>query len=121
MHLAANDLKGTESPGEPALKLTPDHERLRLEYALLQAQHRLVRQKAERLGEFMCEVGLALRHAPERTVVMPPHEALPPGSGIVLTRHPPTLLAIERLAEQIRAVDARLKAVSQALATECVP
>lgn len=90
-------------------------ERVREEYERLHDEYVVMRLKAQRLGEMMCEMGRALREGPELIVVKPsPRETLD-ASAIVLTKHPPTLLAIERLATDMRTALARLTELKQQL------
>ena len=80
----------------------------------LRDEYLLLRQKANRLGELLCEMGCALRHRPESIVVMPTRGAVIDDAAIVLTEHPPTLLAIERIATDIRTIQQRLSQLQQA-------
>jgi hypothetical protein len=91
------------------------HERSREEYEQLYGEYVVMRQEAQRLGALMCEIGQALEHHPELIVVKPSPRDAVAASAIVLTTHPPTLLAIERLATDIRAVMGRLLDLQQTL------
>ena len=95
----------------------PTHERARLreEYKQLHDEYLVLRQKAERLGEMLCEIGSALRHSPELIVVKPSFQDAVASSAIVLANHPPTLLAIERVATEIRAAQQRLMELQEVL------
>jgi hypothetical protein len=75
---------------------------------LLEAEYQLLRNRAQVLGESLCELGVALQRTPELIVVRPRSDSEPAGNTIVLRTHPPTLLAIERLADQIRRAKRRL-------------
>ena len=90
-------------------------ERVREEYERLYDEYVVMRLKAQRLGEMMCEIGLALRDGPELIVVRPSPRETVAASAIVLTQHPPTLLAIERLATDMRTVMDRLVELKQLL------
>ena len=110
------NLGGVESltHSDAAATFAPDrlaadaHMQLREEYEQLYGEYVVLRQQAQRLGELMCEIGHALRHQPESIVVKPSPREPVVASAIVLTKHPPTLLAIERLATDIRTVMGRL-------------
>lgn len=92
-------------------------ERVREEYERLYDEYVVMRLKAERLGEMMCDIGLALRDRPESIVVRPSPRDAVAASAIVLTKHPPTLLAIERLATDLRTAMDRLTELKQLLPT----
>ena len=93
-------------------------EHVREEYERLYDEYVVMRLKAQRLGETMCEVGRALRDSPELIVVRPSSRETIAASAIVLTKHPPTLLAIERLATDMRTVMDRLVELKQQLVIE---
>ena len=90
-------------------------QRARDEYDRLYDEYVVRRQQAQRLGDAMCEIGLALRHRPELIVVRPSPEETLAASAIVLTKHPPTLLAIERLATDLRTLMDRLTELKELL------
>ena len=90
-------------------------------YERLYDEYVVMRLKAQRLGEMMCEIGLALRDRPESIVVRPSPRETVAASAIVLTKHPPTLLAIERLATEMRTAMDRLTELKQLLPTDYEP
>jgi hypothetical protein len=96
-------------------------ERVREEYERLYDEYVVMRLKAQRLGEMMCEIGLALRDGPELIVVKPSPRETVATSAIILTKHPPTLLAIERLATDMRTVIGRLTELKQVLPRDYEP
>lgn len=96
-------------------------ERVREEYERVHDEYVVMRLQAQRLGEMMCEIGLALRDRPESIVVRPSPRETVAASAIVLTKHPPTLLAIERLATDIRTAIVRLTELKQLLPPDHEP
>jgi hypothetical protein len=96
-------------------------DRVREEYERLYDEYVVMRLQAQRLGEMMCEIGLALRDRPESIVVRPSPRETVAASAMVLTSHPPTLLAIERLATDMRSAMDRLTELKQLLPPDHEP